>query len=150
MKFAKVFVVTATLMIASISPSVANEPVQTIDPPRVVNEQVQTIYKILYPPTSTAISDTAFRQLMDDLRHSWPKDMEFLSQRVPQNYFTSAQAAKIVKEMTFGDKQEEAAVMLYPQIVDHGNWFVVEEAITFDSDLQRLRRDITNLYNLSR
>ncbi|AHJ29659.1 hypothetical protein NSP_33350 [Nodularia spumigena CCY9414] len=37
------------------------------------------------------------------------------------------------------------AVMLYPQVVDRGNWFVVEQAFTFDSDRRELRRQIANL-----
>ncbi|EAW44920.1 hypothetical protein N9414_11087 [Nodularia spumigena CCY9414] len=35
--------------------------------------------------------------------------------------------------------------MLYPQVVDRGNWFVVEQAFTFDSDRRELRRQIANL-----
>ena len=38
--------------------------------------------------------------------------------------------------------------MLYPQVVDRGNWFVVEQAFTFDSDRRELRRKIL-IYLLS-
>ncbi|MGF1937589.1 MAG: DUF4476 domain-containing protein [Nostoc sp. ChiQUE02] len=92
----------------------------------------------------TVISNTAFNQLMDALRRSWPKYLEFLAQTVPQNYFTSAQASQIIKEMNFGDQQVKAAVMLYPQVVDRGNWFIVDQAITFESDRQELRRQLGN------
>ena len=85
---------------------------------------------------------------MDDLRRSWPKELEFLAQRVPQNYFISAQASQIVKEMKFGDREVEAALILYPQVLDRGNWFLVEQAITFQSDREKLRRQIAYFYYL--
>jgi len=34
----------------------------------------------------------------------------------------------------------EAAVMLYPRVVDPGNWYVVEQAISFESSRRELRQ----------
>jgi Domain of unknown function (DUF4476) len=168
MNFAKVFLATATLMVVSISPILANDKVEISDnsctgeSARVnisPNGQELSILfnkfiiwgnsanscpSTLSEPPLAAISDGDFSQLMDDLRRSWPNELQFLIQIVPQNYFTSVQASQIVKEMKFGDREVEAAVMLYPQVVDRGNWFVVEQAITFESDRQELRRRINN------
>jgi len=178
MNFAKVFLATATLMVTSISPTLASDKVEILNqlldlyinsrpsiehPPHsdtnVENSPHSDPILILPPipssqnrgklPTSNIISDTAFSQLMDDLRRSWPNELEFLAQRVPQNYFISAQASQIVKEMKlFGDRQIEAALILYPQVLDHGNWFLVEQAITFESDREKLRREIAYFYHL--
>ncbi len=179
MKFAKVFLATATLMVTSISPTLANDKVEILN--QLLDLYINSLPSIEHPPHSDTnvensphsdpirivppipstqniekpltsfdtISDTAFSQLMDDLRRSWPNELEFLAQRVPQNYFISAQASQIVKEMKlFGDRQIEAALILYPQVLDHGNWFLVEQAITFESDREKLRREIAYFYHL--
>lgn len=101
------------------------------------------------PPQSstTVISDAAFGQLMNALKSNWAKPLEFLAQAVPHNYFTAAQATEIVKEIKFSRDKVTVAVMLYPQVVDRGNWFVVEQAFTFDSDRRELRRQIADLSN---
>lgn len=90
--------------------------------------------------TGTALSDTAFEQLMGALRSSWPNYLDFLAQPVSQNYFTAAQASRIVDTMRFPNEEIEAAVMLYPRVVDPGNWFLVEQAITFTRTRQELRQ----------
>ena len=100
------------------------------------------------PPVATsgtAISDEAFNQLMNALRSSWPNYIEFLAQPVTQNYFTAAQASQIVDTMRFPNEEVEAAVMLYPRVVDRGNWFMVERAISFDSSRRELRQRIMQL-----
>ncbi|MBS3025996.1 MAG: DUF4476 domain-containing protein [Dolichospermum sp. DET50] len=158
MNFAKVFLATATLMVVSISPTLANDKVEISDNSCTGESSRVNIspngqgLSILFNKFiiwgnrshSCPISDSDFSQLMDDLRRSWPNELQFLIQIVPQNYFTSVQASQIVKEMKFGDREVEAAVMLYPQVVDHGNWFVVEQAITFESDRQEVRRKIND------
>lgn len=98
------------------------------------------------PPVATsgtAISDEAFNQLMNALRSSWPNYLEFLAQPVTQNYFTAAQASQIVNTMRFPNEEVEAAVMLYPRVVDRGNWFVVEQAMSFDRSRRELRQRLT-------
>ena len=101
------------------------------------------------PPQSstTVISDAAFGQLMNGLKSNWAKPLEFLAQAVPRNYFTAAQATEIVKEIKFSRNKIPAAVLLYPQVVDRGNWFVVEQAFTFDRERRELRRQIADLSN---
>lgn len=95
--------------------------------------------------SSEAMSDGDFGQLMNALRRNWSKPIEFLTRAVRHNYFTTSQAIQIIKEMKFGSRQVEAAVLLYPQIVDRGNWFMLEQALTFESDRRELRRQIANL-----
>ncbi len=101
------------------------------------------------PPQSSkaVISDAAFKQLMNGLDSNWSKPLDFLAQAVPHNYFTAAQATEIIKEIKFSTNKIPAAVLLYPQVVDRGNWFVVEQAFIFDRERQELRRQIADLSN---
>lgn len=48
--------------------------------------------------------------------------------------------------MSFPSEEVQAAVMLYPRVVDLNNWFVVEQALSFSFDRQKLREQIDNLY----
>lgn len=94
-------------------------------------------------PSGRAMDDDAFNQLMVALEDSWPDYLEFLAQPVSQNYFTAAQASRIVDTMRFPDEQVEAAVLLYPRVVDPGNWFRVEQTIELDSARQELRERLS-------
>ena len=96
-------------------------------------------------PAPTAIDDADFNLLMGALNDSWPNYLEFLAQPISENYFTAAQASQIVETMRFSDEEVQAAVMLYPRVVDLNNWFVVEQAITFDTARQELRNQIATL-----
>ena len=98
-------------------------------------------------PNSAAITDAAFSQLMAALDNSWPNHLDFLAQPISQNYFTAAQAKQIVEKMGFSSEEVQVAVMLYPRLVDLNNWFIVEQALTFRSSRQELRRQISNLSN---
>lgn len=49
------------------------------------------------------------------------------------NYFTSAQARRLVGAMTFSNDRVNAAVALYPQVIDQGNFFEVMGAFRFQS-----------------
>lgn len=96
------------------------------------------------PPTTTVpgmpLSDAAFDQFMAALRSSWPDYLEFLAQPVTTTYFTAAQASQIVGTMRFPNEEVEAAVMLYPRVVDQENWFMVEQSVSFDRHRRELRQ----------
>lgn len=55
------------------------------------------------------------------------------------NLFTVAQTVEIVSLMDFGDGKIEAAVLMYPRIVDPENFYQVYGAFDFDSDKDELR-----------
>jgi hypothetical protein len=95
------------------------------------------------PTGQQAMDDEAFNQLMTALENSWPDYLEFLAQPVSTNYFTAEQASQIVDTMRFADEEVDAAVMLYPRVVDPGNWYVVEQAISFESSRQELRQRLS-------
>lgn len=93
-----------------------------------------------FPTSQQTMSDEAFSQFMVALEDSWPDYLEFLAQPVANNYFTADQASRIVETMRFPDDEVDAAVMLYPRVVDPGNWYVVEQALSFESTRQELRQ----------
>ena len=95
---------------------------------------------------SATMSDAEFSQFMTALEDSWPDYFEFLAQPISSNYFTAAQASQIVGQMRFNEEQVRAAVMLYPRVVDHHNWLIVEEAVASHFARQDLREQISSLY----
>lgn len=95
---------------------------------------------------SATMNDAEFSQFMTAFDRSWPDYFEFLAQPVSSNYFTAAQASQIVGKMRFNDDQVRAGVMLYPRVVDHENWFTVEEAVDSYFARQDLREQINSLY----
>jgi len=100
-----------------------------------------------YPPVSPtgqqAMGAEDFNQFMAALEDSWPDYLEFLAQPVSKNYFTAEQASRIVETMRFADEEVDAAVMLYPRVVDPGNWYLVEQAISFESSRRELRQRLS-------
>ncbi|MEL6343234.1 MAG: DUF4476 domain-containing protein [Myxococcota bacterium] len=52
---------------------------------------------------------------------------------------TTAQARSLVNLFTFDDDKVEAAVILYPQVVDPEQWFTMYSALTFRSSKDTLR-----------
>ncbi|MEM9002124.1 MAG: DUF4476 domain-containing protein [Cyanobacteria bacterium P01_F01_bin.86] len=95
---------------------------------------------------AATMDESEFRQFMAALDDSWPDYLEFLAQPVSYNYFTAAQASQIVSAMSFSQEEVQAAVMLYPRVVDLNNWFVVEQALSFEFDRQELRDQIERVY----
>jgi hypothetical protein len=53
--------------------------------------------------------------------------------------FTSDQVSELMRLFTFGDDRVAAAAMLYPQVVDPENWFIVYGRLTFSSEKDELR-----------
>lgn len=94
-------------------------------------------------PSGTPLGDAAFDRFMAALRSSWPNYLEFLAQPVANTYFTAAQASQIVGMMRFPNEEVDAAVMLYPRVVDRENWFMVEQAMSFESSRRELRQRLT-------
>ncbi len=58
------------------------------------------------------------------------------------NYFTSEQARQFVQLYTFDNYRVEAAVALYPRLVDRGNFFRVLDVFTFDNYRDAVRKRV--------
>jgi hypothetical protein len=55
------------------------------------------------------------------------------------NYFTVSQVVALMKSCTYEDTRIEAAVSLYPRIVDPENWYLVNDGFTYSSSKKTLR-----------
>jgi hypothetical protein len=89
-----------------------------------------------------ALDTASFSNFLRRLRREGFDDdkLEFLAEFGRNGYFTSAQVAQIVDLMTFSEGEEQAAILLYPRVVDPENWYVVYDALTFTSSEDEVRR----------
>lgn len=96
------------------------------------------------PVARKAISDTTLANFMKALKAEAFDDRKGVALRdfVKTNFFTAKQAAVLVKQFSFGDGQRLAAVALHPRLIDPGNFFEVLQSITFDSDKDKVRKEL--------
>lgn len=66
--------------------------------------------------------------------------MAVMSSAIAGRPFTASQAGRLMDAFTFDDDKVEAAVMLYPLVVDLQNWYTVYGHLTFSSSMDDLRR----------
>lgn len=62
-----------------------------------------------------------------------------LQMAAPYSYFSTQQVKTLVKAFDFSSDQVDAAVLLYPQIIDYHNFYQVLDAFTFESSKQEVR-----------
>ncbi len=88
-----------------------------------------------------AMSRSDFRSLMEAIEDESFKDgkLGVVKTAAKHNYFTSAQAAQIVEALDFSDSKVESAVLLYPQVVDPGNFHNVMGSLDYESDKKEVR-----------
>lgn len=89
-----------------------------------------------------AMSPADFDQLLASVEDESFSDgkLRVIKMAAKQNYFTADQAKQLVAAMSFGDNKVEAAVLLYPQLVDQGNFFKVMDAFTYDSNKEKVQK----------
>ena len=90
---------------------------------------------------------TAFRRELAKPFDSKP--LRFLAQPSQTNYFTAEQVRKIVTQLAgpfsgHHKVQLEAAVMLYPRVVDKSNWYFVDGIIASRNQLRARIEKLTN------
>jgi hypothetical protein len=62
-----------------------------------------------------------------------------LSASAAGNWFTIDQVVELLPLFAFSDDRVEAAVVLYPKVLDPENWFRVYGAFDFDNDKDEVR-----------
>jgi len=84
---------------------------------------------------SRAMSNINFAQAKETLRREWFENtrLETAKQIIDQNYFTSQQVKEVMLLFTFENNRLEIAKYAYGKTVDKGNYFVVNDAFTFNS-----------------
>ena len=87
-----------------------------------------------------AMSDFDFSQAKETLRKEWFENtrMTTAKQIIDRNYFTSQQVKDILLLFTFENNRLEIAKYAYGKTVDKGNYFIVNDAFTFNSNKEKL------------
>lgn len=65
--------------------------------------------------------------------------LSIISMAVDYNYFTSAQVYTVLNALTFPSDKVEAAVLLYPMVLDPDAFYQVFGAFTFESSKEEVR-----------
>ena len=93
---------------------------------------------------SRAISNNDFTAAKETLRKEWMENsrMTLAKQIIDRNYFTSQQVKEMLLLFTFENNRLDIAKYAYSKTVDKSNYFVVNDAFTFNSNKDELARYI--------
>ena len=93
---------------------------------------------------SRAMSNTSFTQAKESLRREWFENTRLATARqiIDQNYFTSQQVKEMVLLFTFENNRLDIAKYAYGKTVDKGNYFMLNDAFTFNNNKEALKEYI--------
>src|SRR5688572_7588983 len=93
---------------------------------------------------SRAMNNTDFTQAKETLRREWFENtrLETAKQIIDRNYFTSQQVKEIVLLFTFENNRLDIAKYAYGKTVDKGNYFMLNDAFTFNNNKEALKEYI--------
>jgi len=93
---------------------------------------------------SRAMSITSFTQAKESLRREWFENTRLATARqiIDQNYFTSQQVKEMVLLFTFENNRLDIAKYAYGKTVDKGNYFMLNDAFTFNNNKEALKEYI--------
>ena len=85
--------------------------------------------------SSRSMSSYDFSQAKESLRKEWLENTRMMTakQIIDRNFFTSPQVRELMLLFTFENNRLELAKYAYGKTVDKGNYFVVNDAFTFNS-----------------
>jgi hypothetical protein len=85
-----------------------------------------------------------FAKFLEALKkNAFDKDkVTFMQNFGARQPFTCEQAATLLKTFSFDDGRSEAAAVLYPNLLDPGNFYQVLDVFTFDSNKAALRKKL--------
>ena len=87
-----------------------------------------------------AMTSNRFGQAKETLRREWFENtrLETAKQIIDQNYFTSQQVKELVLLFTFENNRLDIAKYAYGKTVDKGNYFIMNDAFTFNGNKEKL------------
>ena len=93
---------------------------------------------------SQAMTNNDFAQAKESLRREWFENtrLETAKQVIDRNYFTSQQVKEMVLLFTFENNRLDIANYAYGKTVDKGNYFIVNDAFTFNNNKEALKEYI--------
>jgi len=93
---------------------------------------------------SRAMTNIDFTQAKETLRREWFENtrLETAKQIIDRNYFTSQQVKEMVLLFTFENNRLDIAKYAYGKTVDKGNYFMLNDAFTFNNNKEALKEYI--------
>ena len=93
---------------------------------------------------SQAMTNNDFAQAKESLRREWFENtrLETAKQIIDRSYFTSQQVREMVLLFTFENNRLDIAKYAYGKTVDKGNYFVINDAFTFNNNKEALKEYI--------
>ncbi len=93
---------------------------------------------------SRAMTNNDFVQAKESLRREWFENtrLETAKQIIDRNYFTSQQVKEMVLLFTFENNRLDIAKYAYGKTVDKGNYFMLNDAFTFNNNKEALKEYI--------
>ena len=93
---------------------------------------------------SQAMTNNDFAQAKESLRREWFENtrLETAKQIIDRNYFTSQQVREMVLLFTFENNRLDIAKYAYGKTVDKGNYFMLNDAFTFNNNKEALKEYI--------
>jgi hypothetical protein len=93
---------------------------------------------------SRAMSNTDFVQAKETLRREWFENtrLETAKQIIDRDHFTSQQVKEMVLLFTFENNRLDIAKYAYGKTVDKGNYFLLNDAFTFNNNKEALKEYI--------
>ena len=93
---------------------------------------------------SRAMTNIDFTQARETLRREWFENtrLETAKQIIDRNYFTSQQVKEMVLLFTFENNRLDIAKYAYGKTVDKGNYFMLNDAFTFNNNKEALKEYI--------
>ena len=90
---------------------------------------------------SRAMTNIDFTQAKETLRREWFENtrLETAKQIIDRNYFTSQQVKEMVLLFTFENNRLDIAKYAYGKTVDKGNYFMLNDAFTFNNNKEALK-----------
>ena len=93
---------------------------------------------------SQAMTNNDFAQAKESLRREWFENtrLETAKQIIDRSYFTSQQVKELILLFTFENNRLDIAKYAYGKTVDKGNYFIVNDAFTFNNNKEALKEYI--------
>jgi hypothetical protein len=90
------------------------------------------------------MSDANFSQAKETLRKEWFENtrVSTAKQLIDRNYFTSRQVKDLMLLFTFENNRLDFAKYAYSKVVDKGNYFTVNDALSMPNSKEELNRFI--------
>lgn len=122
--------------------------VTDIRPIAVCQEPVVYQNNYNYPPAPAChpVNEYDFNKMLWSIEHRSFEStkMQLAKQLIDQNFFTSRQVTRLLNSMTFESTKLELAKYAYSKTLDRNNYYLVNDAFTFESSIKDLSRFISS------